>query len=221
MPFSATDSRPALPALISAGFVVAAGMLILPFQEMGPLSVQMALHIAVMNVIAPLAAPFVMRAFPDALHRPGMLALAGIAQMALLWGWHLPAVQHASAASPALHVGLFALLGMTALVFWGLLLSLHARARWRGVGALLITGKLACLLGGLMVFAPHDVYALPAINFLLCTTGPSTAADQHLAGLLMLVACPLSYVLAGVVVAGQMLGDLERRDGLRGPFAAH
>jgi cytochrome c oxidase assembly factor CtaG len=39
--------------------------------------------------------------------------------------------------------------------------------------------------------------------------------DQQLAGLLMITACPLSYVLAGVVLAAQMMRDLARTSGTR------
>jgi putative membrane protein len=38
-------------------------------------------------------------------------------------------------------------------------------------------------------------------------------SDQQLAGLLMIAACPLSYLTAGVVLAAQMLADLGSTSG--------
>jgi putative membrane protein len=73
----------------------------------------------------------------------------------------------------------------------------------------LLTGKLSCLLGALLIFAPRILY----------TSGHQHSAmanltDQQLAGLLMIIACPLSYVTAGVVLAAQMMADLGRPAGV-------
>ncbi len=35
--------------------------------------------------------------------------------------------------------------------------------------------------------------------------------DQQLAGLLMIAACPLSYVVAGIVLTVQLIGELPAR----------
>jgi putative membrane protein len=75
----------------------------------------------------------------------------------------------------------------------------------------LVTGKFACLLGALLIFAPRDLYALPGLVFALCSSGESSLADQQLAGLLMVTACPLSFLTSGVAIAARMLSDLERR----------
>jgi putative membrane protein len=211
-----TDTRHmALPALVSAGLVTAVGALILALTEPGPLSIQMTLHIAVMNVISPLLGIYGAQRLSGSLARPAVLAAAGVAQMLLLWGWHVPAVQLAAATSPILHVGLLVMLAGSGVLFWSVVLRLGSTARWRSVAALMLSGKLACLLGVLLIFAPRDVYGIPGVQFLLCSTGPSSLADQQLAGLLMITACPLSYVAAGVVLAAQMMGDFERSAGPR------
>src|SRR3546814_19538685 len=114
-------------------------------------------------------------------------------------------------------------LALAAVLFWALLLASSATSRWGGLAALLLTGKLACLLGALLIFAPRDLYSLPGVSFAHHSLGPSTLADQHLAGLLMIPACPLSYIVAGVVLAAQMQADLERRSRTPGksePLAA-
>jgi putative membrane protein len=203
--------RTATPAIFSAGAVLTAGVLTLSLVEIGPLSESMAQHLAVMNVAAPLAAIALVRRLPPVTHRPLFLWAAAFSQVMLLWAWHAPAVQRAAAASPGLHLVMLGSLALAAVLFWALLLASSATSRWGGLAALLLTGKLACLLGALLIFAPRDLYSLPGVSFALCSIGPSTLADQQLAGLLMITACPLSYVVAGVVLAAQMMLDLERR----------
>ena len=74
------------------------------------------------------------------------------------------------------------------------LLRLHGTERWHGVLGLLVTGKLSCLLAALLVFAPRPLYPHRP------SRSAMSLADQQLAGLLMLTACPLSYVVAGIVM---------------------
>jgi putative membrane protein len=195
----------ASPALAGAATVCVAGALIVSLMEFGPLSTHMAQHIALMNVLAPLAAiALVNYGFTAA--RPSSLWAATAVQIALLWGWHLPSMQNAVATSgsiaAAMHLSLFA----SALLFWICLLCVPARATWQGILALLLTGKLACLLAGLLVFAPRLLYAASTAGH---PAHGATLADQQLAGLLMITACPLSYVMAGIVLAARMLADLR------------
>ncbi len=200
-----------LPALASALAVVLTGAIIVPLYKLGPLSTHMALHIVVMNVLAPLAAIGASHAKPVSQKGGTALWAATVLQLAILWFWHLPAAQHLAATSAgvaAMHVSLFA----AAFGFWACLLSLSPDYRWHGVLALLVTGKLACLLAGLLVFSPRAFYK----NGHVAQT--ALLDDQHLAGLLMLVACPLSFVLAGVVLTARIL-NLSRGNPPRVPAA--
>lgn len=191
------------PAFGSAIGVVAAVIAIAPFVDVGPLSAHMALHIATMNVAAPVAAAFALHFLPNAKASSRLLWLATLSQIAMLWLWHLPSVHHVVTASPiggaASHVLLFAV----AFWFWDTLLKLRPIDQWQGIIALLVTGKLACLLAGLLVFSTRSIFHHHA-----------TAAaldDQQLAGLLMIVACPASYVLAGVIMAIRFVGILKQK----------
>lgn len=195
----------------------------------GFLTHHMAAHILAMNVVAPalvLALPTLpvrRRAVATAGFSTGAngvsveglgsgrsLAAATALQLALLWGWHTPAVFAAATASAGLmalmHLSLFA----TALWFWSAVVTATRRGDWGPLGALLVTGKLFCLLGLLLAFAPRALYASAAF-IQSCfasggTFGPSPpVADQQLAGLLMLTACPLVYVTAAIVIAQKML----------------
>jgi putative membrane protein len=68
------------------------------------------------------------------------------------------------------------------------------------------------LLGALFTFSPRLVYAAGMSGAHHSQIG---LADQQLAGLMMIVACPLTYVLAAVVIASRWLFALEL-DGIGG-----
>ena len=188
--------KAALPATASAVAVLAAGMLILLFYDLGPQSAHMAAHIALMNVAAPLAAIRLAGRLPPLVRPATMLWAATVTQIALLWIWHAPSLQQAAMHAPALQGFMHATLLLAALAFWCVLISLPPVSRWQGIAALLLTGKLACLLSALMIFAPRLLHGAPH---------GATLEDQQLAGLLMITACPLSYIVAAVVVAAQIV----------------
>lgn len=172
------------------------------YQAFGHLSAQMLVHILLMNAVAPLlalAAPaawFRSRAWRDGLF-PAMLA-----QLGALWAWHSPPVLDAVMRSGALHLAMQASLFLLATWFWVAVLHTEGDRRWRAILALLISGKLFCLLGVLLVFAPRVLYSG-------MLTGQAALGDQQLAGLLMLVACPATYLVAGVVIAARWLGAID------------
>lgn len=197
-PIAAPKSR--MAALCSAVAVLIAGVVTFSLVEIGPLSLQMARHLAAMNVAAPLAAVVLAPRVPRGTS-PSFLWGVALAQIVLLWAWHVPGIQHAVDGSMGLHLLMLGSLTAVAFLFWIAVLQSAATARWGAVVALLLTGKLACLLGALLIFAPRELYRLH---------GLASLEDQQLAGLLMITACPLSYIVAGVVMAAQAIGDLER-----------
>jgi putative membrane protein len=165
-----------------------------------PLSEHMGLHIALMNVVAPGMA-FILLRFrrwkKASLQAPGSaLASVTILQLLLLWAWHAPGVLNYAMTRPemmnVMHASLFGI----AFCFWRQIL--HAGNRWTAILALLVSAKLYCLLGILLTLSPRVLYAgLPFHQGDM----PVDLADQQLAGLLMLTACPLSYILAATIVA--------------------
>ena len=176
-----------------------------------PLLEHMAAHILAMNVVAPFAILALRSLLP--VQSGGFctqrLGTATTLQLVLLWSWHLPpATQFALTASTgalAMHLSLL----LAALWFWHCILF-AGRERWHSLFALLLTGKLFCLLGVLLTFAPRPLY--PRLTEGILHDGhilneAALLSDQQLAGLLMLVACPLTYVLAGVVLAARWLLD--------------
>jgi putative membrane protein len=159
-------------------------------------------HIILMNVLAPL---LILR---FSAHLPDLgkaLVPASFVQMLLIWGWHAPFALATAIETPALHILMQASLLLGALWFWASIMTVAGSGKWRPILALLVTSKLFCLLGALLVFAPRALYAIGGSSHV---HGPSAdlLADQQIAGLLMLAACPATYLLAGTVIAARWLG---------------
>ncbi|MFZ3179928.1 MAG: cytochrome c oxidase assembly protein [Methylocystis silviterrae] len=191
-----------------AGVVVCAvGLVAYAGPGLGPRASHMATHIILMSALAPFLAVLSIRFASVAVLTTGRaLAIVTAAQLALLYAWHAPGAAAYTESHPAAHLSMHASLLAAALLFWLAILGDTGIARWRSVAALAITGKLACLLGVLLVFAPQ------VLDTSAASWGATTEmmlADQRLAGLLMLAACPASYVLTGVSIASRWLLALE------------
>jgi len=186
-----------LPAIASILGTLAVVALVLIGHNLGSLSSHMAMHIALMNVVAPaVAIGLVKRLRP--MSGAAFWSIATL-QIGALWFWHLPAVQAATASSGGallMHGSLFAV----ALLFWTGVLQMRGPGRWQAILGLIITGKLSCLLAALLIFSPRFLYT--------SHHHAASIEDQQLAGLLMITACPVSYVLAGIVIAASMAGVL-------------
>lgn len=194
--------------IVLAGVVVCAvGLVAYAGPSLGPRASHMATHIILMSALAPFLAVLSIRFASAAVLTTGRaLAIVTAAQLALLYAWHAPGAAAYTESHPAAHLSMHASLLAAALLFWLAILGDTGIARWRSVAALAITGKLACLLGVLLVFAPR------VLDTSAASWGATTEmmlADQGLAGLLMLAACPASYVLSGVWIASQWLLALE------------
>jgi len=199
----------ALPAAASAAGTIAAGavtavVFALGLLDFSVLTGHMAVHIVLMNLAAPLVAVFVVRNRAE-IHPGALLWAAACAQVMSLWVWHAPSLEpfaHSSAGRAVVHGHLL----LMAVLFWCVLLSVAERSPLQAIFALLLTGKLVCLLGALLTLSPRYLYSANAQA--LSLTDP--LADQQLAGLLMIAACPLSYLVASVAIAARMLGLVGR-----------
>ena len=195
-----------LPAILSVLAVIAGGLIASAFADFGPLSFHMATHIAAMNVVAPLLAVLVMGlGAPHSFSSRYWLWIGAGAQLLLLVAWHMPPLHHLLASSTVTSAIVGSVMMLAALSFWLALLAQAEAAPWQAMLALMLNAKVACLLGGILVFAPHYVYAMVSHHAAMAPLD-----DQQLAGLLMLAVCPLSYVVAGIAVAAQMMARLER-----------
>jgi putative membrane protein len=204
-----------LAASLAAIFLLAAGgLLAVATIPLGPVTSHMCAHIWLMNAVAPAVA---LVAAGNGTNSPAAsgaaLVAATVAQMALLWAAHAPPVLHAASTSSVLHFLMQLSLFASALWFWRVVLAQRGAARWRSLLALLVSGKLFCLLAVLLVFAPRFFYGGHELGHSNVGSNVDQLADQHLAGLLMLVVCPLSYVAAAVVIAAQWLREVAAREG--------
>lgn len=170
-------------------------------------------HMVLMNLVVPGLIYMLGSTVPSTLSRHWPLATA--IQLALLWSWHSPPALAAAMSNPTIMLAMDASLTAAAAWFWLAIYATPAAGRWRAIFALLVTGKLFCLLGALLVFAPRSLFGV-------MMRGPDTVplseslADQQLAGLVMLVVCPLIYITAGVVLASRWFLTMEaesRADG--------
>lgn len=164
----------------------------------------MILHIGLMTLLAPLLARQAQRWHNTDrwMERPAFLVAATVAQLLLFFVWHSPPGVGLMMASPWAGALMQVSLLLIAVCFWSGVLHHTVGHLWRSILALLVTGKLFCLVALILVFAPRVLY--PA------TGHPVALADQQLAGLLMITVCPLTYVLAAVLLVVRwlrILGD--------------
>ncbi|MGE0698670.1 MAG: cytochrome c oxidase assembly protein [Hyphomicrobiaceae bacterium] len=169
-------------------------------------------HAALMSALAPLVALCLVRpGLSLAIPRPH-LGLSTALQIGALWLLHAPSVLAAVVLHDMIGIAASAGLLVTAVLFWVSILDRKSGDRGYAVLALLVTGKLFCLLAALLVFAPRPLYSLVCYG----SGAGDPLAAQQLAGLVMIVICPATYVAAGLLIASRMLADLSRPAGSQG-----
>ncbi|TAK59934.1 cytochrome c oxidase assembly protein [Methylobacter sp.] len=164
----------------------------------GTFSRHMIIHIALMTVAAPVLASLLLKLRYSSAKPASISTLfaAITLQAALLMAWHSPLGIGLAMEGHAGALLMQATLLFSALWFWLIVLNQTGEHLWRAVVALLLTGKLFCLIAVLLIFAPRVLYGMTSTNM------PMTVelADQQLAGLLMVTVCPITYVLAAIVL---------------------
>ena len=193
--------RAADAAVVSASTVFVAAAIVVLSGDLGPQARHMGWHILAMNLVAPVMAGIVAASRQTQAVRPFGLWISTVIQIAAIWVAHAPSVQTFAITHPAAQLAIHAALLAAAFWFWLHVLCLPDARRWHGLLALLLTGKLVCLLAALLVFAPRALYGTGHAH----GTSLSSLDDQHLAGLLMIAACPLSYLTAGIVIAVRLV----------------
>jgi len=171
-------------------------------ENAGVFSRHMIIHIALMTVAAPVLASLLLKLSAKSASVSTLFA-AVILQAALLFAWHSPLGVGLAMKGLAGTLLMQATLFFSALWFWLTVFNQTGEHLWRAVIALLLTGKLFCLIAVLLIFAPRVLYGMTAINM------PIELADQQLAGLLMVTVCPITYVLAAVVLISRWFQTLS------------
>ena len=175
----------AFAALAAAAFALAFASVL----TSGPVSHHMLAHIALMNFLGPSLAFFTISTVTNKTRTQApMIWPATLAQLFLFLFWHAsPGVADAAFAIAVMHASL----AIAALWFWFEIMRWRKERPWTAVAALAVTGKIICLIAALYVFAPRALYG-GALETAL--------ADQQLAGLFMLAACPLTYLGAAFLI---------------------
>ena len=114
---------------------------------------------------------------------------------------HAPFVHINLHSLPVLSLTMAVMLGISTW-YWCAVFYAGTARLWQAILTLLLTGKVFCMLAILIVFSPRALYS--GFHHLV------PVHEQQLAGLLMMVACPLSYVLTAVVLSARWLNQLER-----------
>lgn len=188
-----------------AALVVLALLAFCYVENAGFFSRHMTIHIALMTVAAPVLASLLLKLrYASAKSGSGstLFAATGL-QIAFLFAWHSPlAIGFTMKGQTGALLMSVTLLG-SALWFWLTIFKQTREHLWRAVIALLLTGKLFCLIAIVLIFAPRALYAVAASNMTI------ELADQQLAGLLMVTVCPISYVLAAVVLISRWFRTLS------------
>lgn len=182
----------------------------LPALSRTAFAAHMILHLGVISLAAPLLALGMVRlGLGRAVLPPvmGAAIFATLFDLAVVWGWHLPALHEAAARVPALFVaqqGSFLLAGVAV---WVTALGSEEGSGWfGGLLALLFTGMHMTMLGVLLLAAPELLYD-PS----LCVGifGFERLDDQRLGGVLMASLGGLPYLAGGLFLVARMLRPRE------------
>jgi putative membrane protein len=194
------------PLLLAAGLGALAAAWLGPLPALAPhrFSAHMAMHLGVVAVAAPLIAAAVAGSALDPAGRWPALFVpvpAAILELAVVWGWHAPALHHAARHStPGLVAEQASFLAAGLLVWCAACGGPPARRAERtlaGVMALLLTSAHMTLLGALLALAPRPLYA----------AGDAVAlADQQAGGVLMLLVGGVAYLAGGLGLSARLLG---------------
>jgi putative membrane protein len=160
----------------------------------------MTMHIAVVAIAAPLLALAIAGTRADPVGAiPDVVAPipASMAELVVVWGWHVPALHHAARQETAafiLEQGLFVLAGV--LLWMAAIGGNHEERRLRagsGIVALLFTSMHMTLLGALFALANR-----PLFEHTLSPDALTAVTDQQLGGVIMLLVGGASYLLGGL-----------------------
>lgn len=193
-------------ALILAGIAVLALAWGGPLPALVPASfaAHMTLHMVVVGIGAPLVAVgLALRTPPTVAARiaPAAAAVLSVLDLAVVWGWHAPALHHAARSEPAI---LAVEQASFALVTLGLWFTAFAGPALAGALALFVTSMHMTLLGALLGLAGRTVY--PGHHH--DGAGPfglSALADQQLGGAVMLGVGGVVYLVAGLALIARLL----------------
>lgn len=200
-----------------ARLLIGIGLLLLLAAWGGPLprlvpqsfAAHMTLHMSVVGIAIPVLAAGLAPRVADHPWLRSQVALpiaVSVLDLVVVWGWHIPALHHASRTSGwvlAVEQGIFAL---AALLVWVSALAAPSGRRQgaalAGALTLFFTSMHMTLLGALIGLAPRPIYPGHAHHAPL---GLTELAEQQLGGVIMLGIGGIIYLAGGLVLVGRAL----------------
>lgn len=198
-------------------FFIAAGILLLLLAWAGPLprlvpdsfAAHMALHMGVVGIAIPIMAMGLAPMIADHPWLRSQLALpiaVSLLDLLIVWGWHAPALHHASRTSGWALVLEQASFAFASLLVWLLALAApsgrRAQAALAGALTLFFTSMHMTLLGALIGLAPRSIYPGHSHH---TAFGLSEMADQQVGGVIMLAIGGIIYLAGGLTLVGRAL----------------
>ena len=181
----------------------------LPSMVAGSFAAHMALHMTVVGVGIPLLAagigPWVARR--GWLRSQLALPIAvSVIDLVVVWGWHAPALHHASRTWPWALVAEQLSFAIVSLLVWLVALASTTETRrsaaLAGAMALFFTSMHMTLLGALVGLAPRPIYGGHVHS---SASGLPPLADQQLGGVIMLGIGGVIYLAGGLMLMARVL----------------
>jgi putative membrane protein len=194
---------------LALGLIVLAGLWggPLPALARASFSSHMILHLGVMVVAAPLVAAGIARLRPLPADAPlvGLAVAGSLVDLAVVWGWHAPALHEAAGLVPRMFTLQQASFLAAGIAVWlpGLVAPGRAGAAV-GTLAMLMSFVHMSMLGVLLTTAPRLIYAP---ELCLGGFGLGPLDDQRLGGVLMAVFGGLPYLAGGIFFARRLIAD--------------
>lgn len=180
----------------------------LPGMVAGSFAAHMVLHMAVVGIGVPLLAagmgPLVaQRNWPGS--QLALPIVVSILDLVVVWGWHAPALHHASRSQPWALAAEQASFVIVSLLVWLVALGSTSQTRQSaalaGAMALFFTSMHMTLLGALIGLAPRVIYDGHSHH----AVGLPALADQQLGGVIMLGIGGVIYLAGGLVLMARVL----------------
>ena len=181
----------------------------LPGMVPGSFAVHMTLHMTVVGIGVPLFAAGIgpLAARKGWLRSQVALPIAvSILDLVVVWGWHAPALHHASRTQPWALAAEQLSFALVSLLVWLVALSSTSETRrsaaLAGAMALFFTSMHMTLLGALVGLAPRPIYGEHLHN---AVGGIPALADQQLGGVIMLAIGGVIYLAGGLMLMARVL----------------
>ncbi|MBM9593011.1 cytochrome c oxidase assembly protein [Roseitranquillus sediminis] len=213
----ATRNQPEPERRLRRHWPLAASLVLLTWLWLGPMpelarisfSAHMALHLSVMLLAAPLVALGLARlgTLPPRGPWLAVALAAGLAELVVVWGWHVPVLHESAAMFPRIFaIQQASFLAAGVLVWLPGLAGSERRAAAAGMLAMLMGFMHMSVLGVLLTLAPRLIYSPDVCQGIL---GLGPLDDQRLGGLMMAVGGGLPYLLGILHLGARFLREPE------------